>query len=188
MPILTRLSDTWACAASEPANTARPAVTYRAKGIMVSSWATWSDRQGIGHEPAGLLPEGALSRPRPHRTPRRQAQALQAHCAPLRENEQELRILRRIRFGPHHRQIRPHGLTHGIIGRSERGPVHPSRNRDEAEMTKTPSHASRTTVQQATLELLRGLGMTTVFGNPGSTELPFLDSWPKDFRYILALQ
>src|SRR4051794_16011358 len=110
MPILTRLSDTWACAASEPANTARPAVTYRAKGIMVSSWATWSDRQGIGHEPAGLLPEGALSRPRPHRTPRRQAQALQAHCAPLRENEQELRILRRIRFGPHHRQIRPHGL------------------------------------------------------------------------------
>lgn len=55
-------------------------------------------------------------------------------------------------------------------------------------MTKTPSHASRTTVQQATLELLRGLGMTTVFGNPGSTELPFLDSWPKDFRYILALQ
>src|SRR4051794_38699153 len=110
MPILTRLSDTWACAASEPANTARPAVTYRAKGIMVSSWATWSDRQGIGHEPAGFLPEGALSRPRPHRTPRRQAQALQAHCAPLRENEQELRILRRIRSWPHHRQIRPHEL------------------------------------------------------------------------------
>src|SRR4051794_13173416 len=115
MPILTRLSDTWACAASEPANTARPAVTYRAKGIMVSSWATWSDRQGIGHEPAGFLPEGALSRPRPHRTPRRQAQALQAHCAPLRENEQELRILRRIRSGPHHRQIRPHGLGNVVF-------------------------------------------------------------------------
>src|SRR4051794_40425254 len=55
-------------------------------------------------------------------------------------------------------------------------------------MTKTPSHASQITVRQATLELLRGLGMSTVFGNPGSTELPFLDSWPKDFRYILALQ
>src|SRR3954469_18604311 len=27
------------------------------------------------------------------------------------ENEQELRILRRIRSWPHHRQIRPHGLT-----------------------------------------------------------------------------
>jgi benzoylformate decarboxylase len=36
--------------------------------------------------------------------------------------------------------------------------------------------------------LLRGLGMTTVFGNPGSTELPFLDRWPNDFRYILGLQ
>jgi benzoylformate decarboxylase len=30
--------------------------------------------------------------------------------------------------------------------------------------------------------------MTTVFGNPGSTELPFLHDWPNDFRYILALQ
>src|SRR5829696_7534800 len=66
--------------------------------------------QVIGPEPAGLLPEGALSRPRPPRTPCRQAQALQAPCAPLRENGQDLRILRRIRSGPHHRQIRPHGL------------------------------------------------------------------------------
>lgn len=47
---------------------------------------------------------------------------------------------------------------------------------------------ARTTVRQATLDLLRQLGMTTVFGNPGSTELPFLDRWPADFRYILALQ
>ena len=30
--------------------------------------------------------------------------------------------------------------------------------------------------------------MTTVFGNPGSTELPFLDRWPDDFRYVLGLQ
>jgi len=30
--------------------------------------------------------------------------------------------------------------------------------------------------------------MTTVFGNPGSTELPFLNDWPDDFRYVLALQ
>src|ERR687886_1600715 len=55
-------------------------------------------------------------------------------------------------------------------------------------MTETSSHAGRISVRQATLDLLRGLGMTTVFGNPGSTELPFLDSWPNDFRYILALQ
>ncbi|WP_272910941.1 thiamine pyrophosphate-binding protein, partial [Falsiroseomonas oryziterrae] len=44
------------------------------------------------------------------------------------------------------------------------------------------------TVRQATLDLLRGLGMTTVFGNPGSTELPFLDRWPDDFTYVLGLQ
>jgi len=30
------------------------------------------------------------------------------------------------------------------------------------------------TVKQATLDLLRAFGITKVFGNPGSTELPFL--------------
>lgn len=44
------------------------------------------------------------------------------------------------------------------------------------------------TVRQATLGLLRDLRMTTVFGNPGSTELPFLDRWPEDFTYVLGLQ
>lgn len=47
---------------------------------------------------------------------------------------------------------------------------------------------TRTTVREATLALMRGLGMTTVFGNPGSTELLFLDRWPDDFRYVLGLQ
>lgn len=44
-----------------------------------------------------------------------------------------------------------------------------------------------TTVRAATYELLRGLGMTTIFGNPGSTEEPFLAHFPNDFRYILGL-
>ena len=44
------------------------------------------------------------------------------------------------------------------------------------------------TVQAATLELLRRLGMTTIFGNPGSTELPFLKNLPSDFQYVLGLQ
>ena len=44
------------------------------------------------------------------------------------------------------------------------------------------------TVREATIDLLRRLEMTTVFGNPGSTELPFLNNWPRDFRYILGLQ
>jgi benzoylformate decarboxylase len=44
------------------------------------------------------------------------------------------------------------------------------------------------TVRDATIRLLRELGLTTVFGNPGSTELPFFRNWPADFRYILGLQ
>ena len=43
------------------------------------------------------------------------------------------------------------------------------------------------TVHDATYEILRSLGMTTIFGNPGSNELPFLDRLPSDFRYMLAL-
>ncbi|MCA1738475.1 MAG: benzoylformate decarboxylase, partial [Actinobacteria bacterium] len=44
------------------------------------------------------------------------------------------------------------------------------------------------TVREVTFDLLRELGMTTVFGNPGSTELPFLKDFPEDFRYVLGLQ
>jgi benzoylformate decarboxylase len=44
------------------------------------------------------------------------------------------------------------------------------------------------TVWAATYDLLRTLGLTTVFGNPGSTEQPFLKNFPSDFDYILALQ
>ncbi|SFP48465.1 benzoylformate decarboxylase [Amycolatopsis arida] len=45
-----------------------------------------------------------------------------------------------------------------------------------------------TTVRDATRRLLRELGLTTVFGNPGTTEIPFLTEWPADFRYVLGLQ
>ena len=44
------------------------------------------------------------------------------------------------------------------------------------------------TVWAATYDLLRTLGLTTVFGNPGSTEQPFLKNFPPDFEYILGLQ
>jgi benzoylformate decarboxylase len=44
------------------------------------------------------------------------------------------------------------------------------------------------TVWAATYDLLRSLGLTTIFGNPGSTEQPFLKNFPPDFEYILALQ
>jgi benzoylformate decarboxylase len=45
-----------------------------------------------------------------------------------------------------------------------------------------------TTVREATYELLRRHQMTTMFGNPGSTELPMLADFPSDFRYVLGLQ
>jgi benzoylformate decarboxylase len=44
------------------------------------------------------------------------------------------------------------------------------------------------TVREATFELFRTHGMTTMFGNPGSTELPMLRDFPEDFTYILGLQ
>jgi benzoylformate decarboxylase len=43
-------------------------------------------------------------------------------------------------------------------------------------------------VREAAFELFRKHGMTTIFGNPGSTELPMLADFPDDFRYVLGLQ
>jgi benzoylformate decarboxylase len=44
------------------------------------------------------------------------------------------------------------------------------------------------TVWAATYDLLRALSLTTIFGNPGSTEQPLLKNFPDDFQYILGLQ
>ncbi len=44
-----------------------------------------------------------------------------------------------------------------------------------------------TSVRAATIELLRHRGMTTIFGNPGSTELGLLVDLPDDFRYVMAV-
>jgi benzoylformate decarboxylase len=46
----------------------------------------------------------------------------------------------------------------------------------------------QTTVRDAVIALLRHFGMTAVFGNPGSTELPLFRDFPADFRYVLGLQ
>lgn len=50
------------------------------------------------------------------------------------------------------------------------------------------ANSTHRTVRAATRDLMRQLGMTMVFGNPGSTELGFLTEWPEDFRYVLGLQ
>lgn len=48
--------------------------------------------------------------------------------------------------------------------------------------------SDKISVHHATYDLLRRLGLTTVFGNPGSTEQTFLRDFPEDFTYVLALQ
>jgi benzoylformate decarboxylase len=45
-----------------------------------------------------------------------------------------------------------------------------------------------TSVREASFDVFRAHGMTTMFGNPGSTELPMLRDFPDDFRYVLGLQ
>lgn len=43
------------------------------------------------------------------------------------------------------------------------------------------------TVREVTFQLLRELGLTTMFGNPGSTEETFLKDFPSDFTYVQTL-
>ena len=43
-------------------------------------------------------------------------------------------------------------------------------------------------MRELALELFRAHGLTTIFGNPGSTELPMLQQFPDDFTYVLGLQ
>ncbi|WP_159008597.1 benzoylformate decarboxylase [Bradyrhizobium sp. S69] len=44
------------------------------------------------------------------------------------------------------------------------------------------------TVRESVIDLLRRFGMTSIFANPGSTELPLFRHFPDDFRYVLGLQ
>ena len=44
------------------------------------------------------------------------------------------------------------------------------------------------TVRDAFYQMARHLGLTTIFGNPGSTEETMLEHFPDDFDYVLALQ
>ena len=44
-----------------------------------------------------------------------------------------------------------------------------------------------TTVRDATFDVLRERGLTTIFANPGSTEIQLLSGLPEDLRFVLAL-
>src|SRR5215208_4455921 len=43
------------------------------------------------------------------------------------------------------------------------------------------------TVRDATFDVLRRLDLTTIFSNPGSTEVPFPAGLPPDLTFVLAL-
>src|ERR1700761_9385778 len=49
-----------------------------------------------------------------------------------------------------------------------------------------PALAAKT-VRDAVFEVMRRHGLTTIFGNPGSTEISFLVDLPSDMRFVLGL-
>jgi len=53
---------------------------------------------------------------------------------------------------------------------------------------RNPEVPKPTTVREAFFEVARRLNLTTIFGNPGTTEETLLKDFPDDFRYVLALQ
>jgi benzoylformate decarboxylase len=52
-------------------------------------------------------------------------------------------------------------------------------------MTSSARHGE--TVRDLAFEVMREHGLTTVFANPGSTEVPFLGGLPEDMRFVLGL-
>lgn len=51
----------------------------------------------------------------------------------------------------------------------------------------TSSEAGGGIVRERAFEVLRQYGLTTVFANPGSTEVPFLGGLPDEMRFVLGL-
>jgi benzoylformate decarboxylase len=51
----------------------------------------------------------------------------------------------------------------------------------------TSPQAAGRTVRDVAFEVMREHGLTTVFANPGSTEVPFLGGLPEDMRFVLGL-
>src|ERR1700744_5976852 len=65
---------------------------------------------------------------------------------------------------------------------------------EQAQRTAMPAADDRNqpvvairTVREAVFDVMRRFGMTTIFGNPGSTEIPFLTGLPSDIHFVLGL-
>jgi benzoylformate decarboxylase len=50
-----------------------------------------------------------------------------------------------------------------------------------------PAGVTAATVRDATFDVMRQLGMTRIFGNPGTTEIPFLVGLPDDLKFVMGL-
>ena len=53
--------------------------------------------------------------------------------------------------------------------------------------SSTVERVPEATVRDAVVDVLRDRGLTTLFSNPGSTEVPFLAGLPDDLEFVLAL-
>ena len=62
----------------------------------------------------------------------------------------------------------------------------PEHERLPPTLPRVPADAGPT-VRDATFAVLRHHGLTTLFSNPGSTEVPFLAGLPDDLEFVLAL-
>ena len=54
-------------------------------------------------------------------------------------------------------------------------------------MVGEPETISSVNIRDSTFDVMRQLGMTRIFGNPGSTEVAFLTDLPPDLEFVLGL-
>lgn len=63
----------------------------------------------------------------------------------------------------------------------------PSTGAGPADPGTATTAVDATTVREAAFAVMRDVGLTTIFSNPGSTEVPFLTDLPDDIDFVLAL-
>ncbi len=84
-----------------------------------------------------------------------------------------------------------HGQRAARTGRPAHSPGDPilqAPTTPRSQPAQTSPSTATYTVRHAVIAMLRELGMTRIFGNPGSTELPLFRDYPEDFSYVLGLQ
>jgi benzoylformate decarboxylase len=72
----------------------------------------------------------------------------------------------------------------GIVTIGQQQPMDPL-HMNEADVLASNK---RPNVRDAVMQFLSDHGLTTIFGNPGSTELPMFRDFPSGFQYVLGLQ